>query len=73
MSRNDITNQKKTVVNTLELGKGSNTSLQMETEQFPSTPMTSSLIRGQIFGQYIVFLSWTPDLAAYSSEHQHVA
>lgn len=35
---------RKMVVNTLELGKGSNTSLQMETEQFPSKLMTSSLI-----------------------------
>lgn len=34
------------VLNTLELGKGSNTSLQMETEQFPSKLMTSSLIEG---------------------------
>lgn len=60
-------------VNTVELGKASNTNLQMEMEQFPSKPMTSSVIRGQVFGQHSAFLSWTPDVAAYSSEHQRVA
>lgn len=30
-------------------------------------------IQGQIFGQHILFLSWTPDLAACSFVLQHVA
>lgn len=68
------------VVNTLGLGKGSNTSLQMETEQFPSKPMTSSLIEGyrvRSLGSTSRFsagrLIWLPAALCTSVLHQGAA
>ncbi|KAJ7414583.1 hypothetical protein WISP_82950 [Willisornis vidua] len=67
--------KRKMAVNPLELGKGSNTSPQIETAVFIKTndKFPDTGIQGRISVLHVPFLSWMPDLGAWSSVHQGIA